>query len=226
MRERALLAGDIRFQFRYGFYYLYLIFAAMYSGLLLALPDGWRERIALIMIFTDPAAMGLYFMGAIVLYEKSERVLNSVAISPVRTWEYVVSKLASIAVVSVAVALVVGAVGGVRNPLLIIAGVLPGSMLFSAVGLMLAANIASLNRFVIATIPAEILINLPAIAWVFGWKSGVMILHPGVCVVEIIAGGGLALPAIPILLVWTALAVFGACSAMEKSLSALGGVKL
>lgn len=25
MRERALLAGDIRFQFRYGFYYLYLI---------------------------------------------------------------------------------------------------------------------------------------------------------------------------------------------------------
>jgi fluoroquinolone transport system permease protein len=63
MRERALLIGDIRFQFRYGFYYLYLVFAILYSGLLLALPDGWRERIALVMIFTDPAAMGLYFMG-------------------------------------------------------------------------------------------------------------------------------------------------------------------
>jgi fluoroquinolone transport system permease protein len=226
MRERALLIGDIRFQFRYGFCYLYLVFAILYSGLLLALPDGWRERIALVMIFTDPAAMGLYFMGAIVLYEKSERVLNSLAISPVRTWEYVISKLISIAVVSVAVGLIVGAVGGVRSPLRVVAGVLPGSMMFSAVGLMLAANIASLNRFVIATIPAEILINLPAIAWIFGWQPSAMILHPGVCIVEIITGGPQALPAVPILLAWTALAVLGACRAMEKSLRSLGGVKL
>ena len=226
MRAKALLAGDIHFQFRYGFYYLYLIFTALYVTALIALPEGWRGQAAALMVFTDPAAMGLYFMGAIVLYEKSERTLSSVAISPVRTVEYVLSKLVSISLISTAAALIIGAVGRNANLLLVAAGVFPGSMLFSAVGLMLAANIQSLNRFVIATIPAEILINLPAIAWLFGWKPGVLILHPGVAIVELIQGGTLWPIALFILIPWTALCTYLACRAMDKSLASLGGVKL
>jgi len=76
MRLKALLIGDIRFQFKYGFYFLYLIFTILYVGMLYALPAAWRERAAVLMIFTDPAAMGLYFMGAIVLFEKGERVFG------------------------------------------------------------------------------------------------------------------------------------------------------
>jgi fluoroquinolone transport system permease protein len=57
------------------------------------------------MIFSDPAAMGLYFMGAIVLFEKSERVLSAIAVSPVKPREYVLSKLCSIGIVSAAAGL-------------------------------------------------------------------------------------------------------------------------
>jgi fluoroquinolone transport system permease protein len=227
MRIKALLAGDIRFQFKYGFYYLYLIFAILYISLLFALPAAWRERAAALMIFSDPAAMGLYFMGAIVLFEKSERVLDSIAISPVKPAEYVVSKLISIDLISMVVGLFIGFGGGiVSNPLLFVLGIFLGSCLFSAAGLMIAANIATLNQFVVATIPAEIMINVPAIAWLFGWKPALLILHPGVCIIELCQNGIMALPAAFILAFWTMLSGLLACRVVAKSLRSLGGVKL
>lgn len=227
MRTRALLSGDIKFQFRYGFYFLYLIFIIFYIALLQAIPEGWKEKTAILMIFTDPAAMGLYFMGAIVLLEKSEHVLNSIAISPVSPSEYVFSKLSSIALISTLAGICIGIGRGVlSNSFLLVYGVFLGSCLFSAVGLMVAANIASLNQFIVFTIPAEVLINLPAIAWLFGWRPGILLLHPGVCIVELCQNGPLALPAAPILLFWTLLAAVLIRRVMGKCLRSLGGVKI
>jgi len=227
MRTAVLLIGDIRFQYKYGFYFLYLIFTVLYISLLFILPDVWREKAAILMIFSDPAAMGLYFMGSIVLFEKSERVLESIAISPVKPYEYVVSKLLSIAVVSTSVGILIGLSGEVvQNPFYFITGVFVGSCLFSAVGLMLAANIASLNQFIIATIPAELLINLPAIAYLFGWKPRWLLFHPGVSIIELCQNGPDALAAIFILSLWTVLFALFACRLVTKSFKLLGGVKL
>jgi fluoroquinolone transport system permease protein len=227
MRIPALLTGDIRFQYKYGFYFLYFFFTVFYIGLLYALPAAWREKAAVLMVFSDPAAMGLCFMGAIVLFEKGERVLNSIAISPVKPMEYVIAKLVSIAIISALVGLLIGLGGNaISNPLLFTLGVFLGSCLFSAIGLMVAANIASLNQFVVATIPAELFINLPAVAWLFGWKPGFMILHPGVCIIEICQNGDLAMPALLILMVWTAASAILTGHVIKKSLRSLGGVKL
>lgn len=227
MRIKSLLIGDIRFQFKYGFYFLYLVFTIFYICLLYVLPARWREQGAVLMVFTDPAAMGLFFMGAIVLFEKGERVLDSIAISPVKSMEYVISKLVSIGLISTIVGLLIGLGGGViSNPLLFAAGVFFGSCLFSAVGLMVAANIRTLNQFIVATIPAEIIINLPAIAWLFGWKPRWLIAHPGVCIMELCQNGKWALLAFPILIFWTILSVLLAQHVMSKSLRSLGGVKL
>lgn len=227
MRTTALLTGDIRFQFKYGFYFLYLVFTVLYIGLLFALPAAWREKAAILMIFSDPAAMGLYFMGSIVLLEKSERVLNSLAVSPVQPGEYVAAKLFSISVISTAVGLVIGySCGVVANPFFFAVGVFVGSGLFSAIGLILAANIASLNQFIIATIPAELLINLPAIAYLFGWRPKWLLLHPGVGIIELCRNGPDALFAAMILLLWTVGFAALAGRAVTKSFRELGGVKL
>ncbi len=227
MRARALLIGDIRFQFKYGFYFTYLIFTVIYVALLYALPVDWWEKAAILMIFTDPAAMGLYLMGAIVLFEKSERVLNSIAVSPVKPIEYVTSKLMSIALISTAVGLIIGISGSViANPVFFIIGIFLGSCLFSSIGLMVAANIASLNQFMVASIPAEVFINLPAIAWLFGWKPDWLILHPGVCIIELCLNGDRALLATAILVIWTLLSVLFATHITDRSFRALGGIKL
>lgn len=227
MRIKALLIGDVRFQFKYGFYFLYLIFTIFYISLLYVLPAAWREQAAVLMIFSDPAAMGLYFMGAIVLFEKGQRVLDSIAISPVKPMEYVVSKLISIALISTAVGLLIGFGGGIMlNPFFFVPGVFFGSCMFSTVGLMVAANTATLNQFIVATIPAEIIINLPAIAWLFGWKPSWLMLHPGVSIIELCLNGENSPAAMFILIFWVVLSALATCRVIAKSLRSLGGVKL
>jgi fluoroquinolone transport system permease protein len=227
MKLKALLRGDVRFQYKYGFYFLYLLLSVLYVAVLFSLPAAWRQKAALLMIFSDPAAMGLYFMGAIVLFEKGERVLDSLAVSPAGAGVYALSKLVSIALISTAAGLAIGLAGGVVfHGLFFAAGVFLCSCLFSAVGLMLASRAVTLNGFILATIPAEILINLPAVGYLFGWRKPWLIGHPGVCMIELCEYGPLAAPALLILTVWTALFTALAERFARRMLSELGGVKL
>ena len=227
MRTKSLILSDIRFQFRYGFYFIYLVFSLVYIGMLFAFPENWRQTAALLMIFTDPAAMGLFFMGAIVLFEKSERVLNSIAVSPVKPLEYVVSKLVSIGLIASLVACVIGFVAGVvERPLLFIIAVFLCSCLFSSAGLIVASKISSLNQFIIAAIPAEIIIVVPVFLWVFWIKSDFFALHPGVSMLMLCSGDGNAVIAMVSLFVWTVILTVFAVKTVGKMLKSVGGVKL
>lgn len=227
MNIRALFIGDIRFQFKYGFYFLYLVFSGIYIALLFAVPSEWRENAAILMIFSDPAAMGLYFMGAIVLFEKSERVLDSIAISPIKPLEYVLSKLISIAVISTAVGILIGfGSRSIENVFYMVIGVFLCSCLFSSIGLIIASKIRTLNQFIVSSIPAEILINIPAIAYLFGFKSRWLLLHPGVCMMELCINGQNAFTAMIILALWTVLFTMFANQTVTKMFKSVGGVKL
>lgn len=227
MKLAALVTGDVKIQFTYGIYGLYLVFSVLYIGLVFALPASWRERAAVMLIFTDPSAMGLFFMGSIVLFEKGERALNTLAVSPVSPLEYTLSKLISIAIVSTAVAVVIGvASGAVRITFGFLAGVVLGSCLFSAVGLVVAARSGTLNGFILRTIPYELVINLPAFAYLFGFEEWWMFVHPGVVMVALYRGDPLP-PAAPVVLVlWTALAAVIAVRSSSRMFRTMGGMKL
>lgn len=226
MRRKALFLGDIRFQIKYGFYFIYFVFSLLYIGLLFTLPAAWRKIAGILMIFTDPAAMGLYFMGAIVLFEKSERVLNSISVSPVKPIEYVVSKLCSLAVISTVVAVVIGFSGSIIPDMAVfIIAVFFCSCLFSSVGLIVAANISTLNKFIIVTIPAQLLINIPAIVYLFGYKKNWLLFHPGVCMIELCSNGYRLIP-ILVLILWTIFFTMLANSIVKKMFKSVGGVKL
>ena len=62
MRFKTLLLWDMKFQARYGFYLLYGFLTVFYIVLLFSLPLSWKENAAAILIYSDPAAMGLYFI--------------------------------------------------------------------------------------------------------------------------------------------------------------------
>jgi fluoroquinolone transport system permease protein len=223
----SLLRSDIRFQYKYGFYFLYLLFSILYISLLFAFPEAWREKAAVLMIFSDPAAMGLYFMGAIVLFEKSERVLDSIAVSPARTYEYMLSKLFSIGVISVIVGFAIGFFSSAVNITIhFIMGIFVCSCLFSAMGLIIAAKSISLNDFIISTIPAQLIINIPAIAWLFGWRPGWLLLHPGVCLMELCENKKCALTAFIILALWTLFFALIANRSVKGMFREIGGIKL
>ena len=112
MRLGRLICGDIHFQWKYGFYFIYFILTVLYVCGIAALPEHWKTDIASIMIYSDPAAMGLFFMGAIVLLEKSQKVLNAMVVSPVKISEYILSKTVALIAISTVIALILGLVSG------------------------------------------------------------------------------------------------------------------
>ena len=122
MRLKNLIIGDIKFQIKYGFYFIYMILTILYVCLISVLPVCWREKGSIIMIFTDPAAMGMFFMGAIILLEKSQRVLDSLVVSPVKAWEYIASKIISLGMISTLVAIIIALTAGISNLFLVIVG--------------------------------------------------------------------------------------------------------
>ena len=106
MRISALIREDIRLQLRHGFYALYTILTIFYILLLSAVPAAWNHIVAAFAIFFDPATMGLFFMGAMMLFERNQRIHQALAVSPVSPNEYICGKLASFGLISLLVAAV------------------------------------------------------------------------------------------------------------------------
>ena len=226
-RLTHLILGDIRFQYKYGFYFLYFIFTLVYLGLIQVLPVTWQILIVMILIFTDPAAMGLYFMGAIILYEKSERVLDSMAISPTTTLEYVLAKTLAISLISLIVGIVIIAFSVTTSlTFYLIAGIFLASIFFSAIGLIIASNSKSLNSFIIATVPVQLIMDIPAILYLFGWKSSWLLWHPGISIMELLVNGNSSMLALISLIIWTGLVIILADQTIKKMIRKLGGSKL
>ncbi len=224
MRLLRLTAGDIRFQWKYGFYLLYAIFTVMYLLVLSAVPASIRQTVATVMIFTDPAAMGLFFMGAIILLEKSQRVNCALTVSPVRAWEYMTAKLLSLAFIGLLVSIILGVAGGIENLFTCFVAVVLSSMLCSACGLIAARRSRSLNHFVLLAVPFEILICLPPVLLLFGFESKWLMLHPGVSAVWLIYGDA---PNVPLcfvsLILWCVPALIFCGRSVKRLLTSTGG---
>lgn len=211
MRFKHLLLGDLRFQSRYGFYFLYGFLTVLYMIFLLSMPETWKMTAAAILIFSDPAAMGLFFMGAIVLLEKSQRVISYFAISPLCAWEYVCSKVFSLSLIALIVAAILTVTAGGRMSLLrVLCGTFLSNILFTLLGLIVATKVTSLNQFLLATVPAEMLAFVPAILHLFGITPTIMKIYPANVCMDLVAGrafsgiGLILTVALIALLFWTA----------------------
>lgn len=227
MRIKNLIKGDMRFQVKYGFYFVYAILTLLYTLLICALPDAVKEKAAIIMIYTDPAAMGLFFMGAIILLEKSQRVLDSITVSPVKVSEYILSKIISLGIIGTLVGTLLSILAGNYKIFQVMAGVFLGSIIFSLIGLSVAAKINSLNQFMIATVPFEIIFFLPPLLYLFGYKKSFMLLHPGCVIIRLLSGeNGFDLLPVIVLLGWILLLYQITCVIVKRMFQSVGGVKL
>ena len=246
-----LLGWDLRFQARYGFYLLYGFLTVFYTMILFAFPESWKEKAAAILIFSDPAAMGLFFMGAIVLLEKSQKVTSYFAVTPLRAGEYVWSKVLSLSAIALVVASALALVAGCRHLLPVEAGngasstissvsatagmallpLLAGTFLASAIftlcGIIVATKITSLNQFILATVPVEIIGFVPAVLHLFGvtgsfaWKA-----YPANVCMDLVAGRQPSGAGLVITAALIALLLQVACRSVLKMWQEQGGVKL
>lgn len=70
------VALEIAIQKRAGFYLVYMLMTLFFFSFLLLVPESWRSRTLGLIILMDPAFMGFYFAGALILLEKDQGVLS------------------------------------------------------------------------------------------------------------------------------------------------------
>ena len=229
MRKVNVIKGDMFFQWKYGFYMLYLLMIIIYYVIFSFLTGNVKDTIVSICVYSDPAAMGMFFMGALILLEKSQRITNSIAISPVTVEEYILGKIVSVGIISEIVGVILMLQGHTENYFWCAIGIFAGSVIFSLCGIIVGAKIESLNQYIIGTLPFEIIGFVPVILYRIGfmWNNKLMIIHPGCSVMRLIEGDTeMAVGAVASIVIWIILLFWIADISVRKMFRKSGGVKL
>ena len=227
MRLGRLIRGDIHFQWKYGFYFIYFILTLLYVCAIAALPEHWKNNIAAIMIYSDPAAMGLFFMGAIVLLEKSQKVLNAMVVSPVKVSEYILSKTVALIAISTVIAMILGFVSGSNQLLSIAVGTALTSAIFTMLGIIAATKISNLNQFLIVIMSIEIVCFVPPIVGLFVKLPDIFRFFPFTACMNLITGKSILLSFDMVLVIATLIILYIVARHTVKHMwRSLGGVKL
>lgn len=181
MRFLNALKNDMMFQIKYGFYFLYAFFSAVYIAVLVITPPAYKTMAASLIILTDPAMLGMFFAGGIWLLEKGEGLHRFWSVSPLRPMEYVLAKSVSLAVLSTISAglIVLVGMGSTVHLVLLSFSVFLGAVVFNLIGLMIASYARSVNHYMIIVIVPTVLLSLPPVLAAFGLTHPLLEIFPG-----------------------------------------------
>jgi fluoroquinolone transport system permease protein len=168
MRLWKAVKADMLFQYKQGFYFVYVFIVAMYLVLLSFLPEKIFLTATPLVVFSDPSLLGLFFIGGIILLEKGQGVLTVLVVSPLRTKEYIIAKVISLGFISVLAAVAITLFSGYQqvNWIVLVASALLTSAVFTFSGIMITAGCNTVNQYLLKTIPWMLLLILPCFALV------------------------------------------------------------
>lgn len=207
---------------------------AIYIGILFILPNHFKEIGASIIILSDPAMLGFFFIGGIWLLERSEGLHKFYSISPLKPVEYILSKAFSLSIISTLSALCIWLFGVHKevNYLIMLFGVFIGSMTFTLFGLTIATFARSVNNYMLISVPIEIFIVLPPILNALGINHPILEVLPGTILWQIVTisiktpGSFLFSKLLISMVLWLGAAIIIALLRIPAALQTDGGEKI
>ncbi|HEX7186240.1 MAG TPA: ABC transporter permease [Thermoanaerobaculia bacterium] len=165
-RLPALLRGDVRLQYRYGLYAVSGVIVLVWGVLLSLLPETAELSAALIVpafLVSNLIVTTFFFMGALLLLEKGDGVLEAIVTTPVRDVEYLLSKVISLTFLALAESLLIAALlFGVSvhwGPLL--AGAVLLGAFYTLAGFIFVVRYDSINELLIPSVGLVAVLLLP-----------------------------------------------------------------
>ena len=179
-RLASSVKWDLLLQYKYGFYYVYAIVTFLYIILLRQLPEGLLGIATTFAIFTDPAFLGFFFIGAIVLFEKSEQTLDALTVTPLKINEYIYSKTLSLTILALLTSLIIAifSYGLNVNYLSLIVGVILTSFFFTLVGFIAVARFNTLNEYFLTSVFYMIVLVIPLLGFFRLFETSLFYLIP------------------------------------------------
>ncbi|MGF7048930.1 fluoroquinolone transport system permease protein [Paenibacillus sp. DS2015] len=167
MRAMNAVLNDIRFQWRHGLYWVYMLVCVLYLLLIHFIPAEHKETVTMLLTFSDPSALGLILAGGIVLLEKDQGIHDSLFVTPLRLLEYLLAKAISLSLLSLTAAWVIHifSLGVPVAPIRFSLGVFLTSVLFSLLSIGIVVRTRSINGFILLSQ----LYSLPFVIPLFGF---------------------------------------------------------
>lgn len=177
-RLLATIRCDIQLQARHGFYYASAFFILLWSLLLTSLSSDGLVRMLPALIVNHLVVNTFFFIAGLVLLEKGEGTLLAQSVTPLRSAEYLLSKVATLAGLGVVenVALVLFGFGGGFRVVWLVAGISGTAVLFCLVGFLAVIRYSSINEYMFPAFLYLAVLNIPLMPyagvgqpWMFYW---------------------------------------------------------
>jgi len=124
-----------------------------------AVPDMNKTTFHTMLLFFDPAIIGIMFVGVLVLFEKSENVLQALVITPMKTDDYLLSKITSLTILSIISASIFIALLNIFSGIdfniqFLVLGIILTSVMLILLGFILVSRVNNINEYLVAMIIA------------------------------------------------------------------------
>jgi fluoroquinolone transport system permease protein len=179
-RLAATLACDIRIQFRNGFYYVSAFVVIMWSIIFTQVPSFdlafWMPALLLGNLIINT----FYFVGGLILLEKTEGTLEAQIVSPLKTSEYLGSKVTTLLLLSLLenfliTALIFGLSFRFAPWIL---GIATASAFYVLVGFLAVSKYDSINEYLMPSMLYTSTFGLPFVHYFGLTQSWLIYLHP------------------------------------------------
>jgi len=125
-----------------------------------------QTQVHSVLLFFDPALIGIMFVGALVLFEKSENVLQALVITPMKTDDYLLSKIISLTILSViSASLFMGLMMIFNNTsfdvFYLAIGIILTSVMLILVGFILVSRVNNINGYLLGMLIGFIGLTFP-----------------------------------------------------------------
>lgn len=179
-RLLATMQFDVRLQLRNGFYHAVVFVLVCWAVVLTQLPRIDWAWLLPPLVFGNLVMVSFYFIGGLVLLEKGEGTLEAQVVTPLRTGEYLASKVVTLTLLSLVenLLIVVCAVGFGFHALSLTLGLVLASLLYALVGFIAVSRYRSINEYIMPSVVYVLLLSVPYLHYFGLWRSPLLYLHP------------------------------------------------
>jgi fluoroquinolone transport system permease protein len=181
---KNMLKWEYTLLYRYKIIHISILSVFLYFLTTQAIEDMNRPIFHSLLLFFDPALIGIMFVGALVLFEKSENVLQALVITPMKTDDYLLSKIISLTILSTISAalfvLLLNIFSGIDfNVFYLAAGIILSSILLILLGFILVSRLKSINEYLMAMALVFLGLTFPPMLHLSGlYENAIFYLWP------------------------------------------------
>jgi len=176
---KNMLKWEFTLLSRYKIIHISILSVILYFLTTQAIPDMDKPIFHTMLLFFDPAIIGIMFVGALVLFEKSENVLQALIITPMEVDDYILSKITSLTILSIISASIfvtlLNIFSGIEvNIIFLVLGIILTSILLILLGFIIVSRVNSINEYLLAMVIAFIGLLFPPMLHLSGLYENVI----------------------------------------------------